>query len=103
MFEGVRQIRNPADMQLSKSEQDKVKVVLRRLFRENKDTYLKQTGEEISVMIRSDKFQQLLENPQMQVKEEHFQETEGKDVENLFSLSGNVAQGLEIKWFNRIN
>ena len=90
-------------MQLSKSEQDKVKVVLRRLFRENKDTYLKQTGEEISVMIRSDKFQQLLENPQMQVKEEHFQETEGKDVENLISLSGNVAQGLEIKWFNRIN
>ena len=90
-------------MQLSKSEQDKVKVVLRRLFRENKGTYLKQTGEEISVMIRSDKFKQLLENPQMQVEEEHFQETEGKDVENLISLSGNVAQGLEIKWFNRIN
>ena len=82
---------------------NKLKNVLKRLFRENKETYLKTTGDEVSIKIRSDTFQHFMKGTKMWLKGKYILEPEGKDEKEYISLSNNVAQYLEIKWFNRMN
>ena len=54
--------------------------------------------------MRSDTFQHFMKETKRGVKEKYILKPDEKDVKEYdVSLSNNVAQNLEIKWFNRMN
>ena len=82
-----------------------LKNVLRRLVREVKETIIRQTIEGVSFQIKGDKFQQLMGEAIMGSTDTNLiKYDEDDDVNEIdLSISEDLAQSMEHKWFNRMN
>ena len=82
-----------------------LKNVLRRLVREVKETIIKQTIEGVSFQIKGDKFQQLMGEAIMGSTDTNLIKYDEDDAVNEIdlSISEDLAQSMEHKWFNRMN
>ena len=80
---------------------DKLKNVLKRLFRENKEPYLKTAGDEVSMKIRKGIFLHFMKGTTIGLKGKYILEPDEEDEKEF--VSNIVGQNLDIKWFNRMN
>ena len=82
---------------------NKLKNVLRRLFLENNEAYIEKTRDDVSIKIRSDTFHHFIKETDLGLKEKYTLEPDLEVEKDDVSISNNLAQNLEMKWFNRIN